>query len=553
MTEIGLGIFEDTEVLKNALEIFEKNKKSVQDHILERTSFVPREEIDSIVKQYKVSEELARAIFVLDFEYKIPRILSASFYQFELDRLIEMQYELPDIYSFRVRFSIEEGFWIKYLIVDFPKKVFLKLNKLIALDRSIFGDQAGEKDDSASYVLERAFICSETIKPVLYSWIKDHQRASFKTAATCFLCGIKQKNKGESEVILNEIAERFYSNIDILETILKGVAPQGWILRAKEEFEKVAIKVKHIRNKQEELDWRISAELILETILLLQYDSVELPEQDFRLKEKIKEKTQIVSVTIDSNKENFVTDKISNVLTMIEDQSKENVKTHISQLIKELYDIATITNREKPAFFAKAFLERINDEYNIEENSARKFIKKFDSQLMFRLSPAGSKEYPGMGLDEKVINLTEEITLEIMQNKEKLRSNKIAEKSSKEKTAATSNTKDENELKIQVATPTLREKLVQSSDKELWLFIRDEYLKTLFNSASELDAGSKLLKKLSIELGLMLTQGESTSILEQELTKKEITMGDSNKEEIDTNICKVIFKQIKDQRSSITK
>ncbi|MHA1188284.1 MAG: hypothetical protein ACTSSK_15705 [Candidatus Heimdallarchaeota archaeon] len=59
----------------------------------------------------------------------------ADYFHYEMKRLKKVSFELPDIYSFRVRFSAEEGFWLKYITIDYPKILFHKLSKLSSLDR----------------------------------------------------------------------------------------------------------------------------------------------------------------------------------------------------------------------------------------------------------------------------------------------------------------------------------------------------------------------------------------------------------------------------------
>ena len=94
----------------------------------------------------------------------------------------------------------------------------------------------------------------------------------------------------------------------------------------------------------------------------------------------------------------------------------------------------------------------------------------------------------------------------------------------------------------------MRQKLKEASEKDLWIIVRDEYLKELFDNPEELVAGAKLLKKLSLELGLLLTESESTTLLVAELGKLGLKASDNNKEDIDKNICKIIFTRLKDQR-----
>ncbi|MHA1155315.1 MAG: hypothetical protein ACTSQK_04330 [Candidatus Heimdallarchaeota archaeon] len=547
MPEVGLGEFDDQEVLKKTLEAFEKNKKGIQDHIIERTAVVPDVTLAEIEKEFNISTELAKAIFVLEFEYHIPRKLSANCYKAEMKRLTDAQYELPDIYSFRVRYSMEEGFWIKYLVVDLPKKIEQKMGKLKHIYCSLFGDIAGDKEDAAVYIIERAFICSEIIKPIIHSWMKDHPRATYSDCVKTFLCKIQRKASEKCLPLVQEIGNRFHSQMESLRSILTEIRPQGWIMNAKEEYNKLSEKLMKYE-KESYLDWRLTAEIILETMLLRNFDDKAMEESDFVVKEIPKQKENIVTQMITTKKEKYITDDISAILTKLIELPDKDQKPLINEMIQENYDYATVKNREKPAIFSKIFLERIMTELSIRPNEITKITKKFDVQLMFRLSPTGGKEFPNLGIDDKITGLLEEFVVDILkrQNELKIISSDATSKENVELSLEESEKLSEEirpiKKKIMVS------KIKESSEKELWLFIRDEYLKELFDSEKELIAGAKILKKYSLELGLLMTEGEAISYLTSELEKKGFSIDNSSTEDIDSNVCKIIFKQLKELR-----
>ncbi len=547
MPEVGLGEFDDQEVLKKTLEAFEKNKKGIQDHIIERTAVVPDVTLAEIVKEFNISTELAKAIFVLEFEYQIPRKLSADCYKAEMKRLTDAQYELPDIYSFRVRYSMEEGFWIKYLVVDLPKKIEQKMVKLKHIYCSLFGDLAGDKEDAAVYIIERAFICSEIIRPVIHSWMKDHPRATYSDCVKTFLCKIQRKASEKSLTLVEDIGNRFRFQMESLRSILTEIRPQGWIMNAKEEYNKLSEKLMQYE-KESYLDWRLAAEIILETMLLRNFDDKAMEKSDFVVKEMPKQKENIVTQMITTKKEKYITDDISAILTKLVELPDKDQKPLIKEMIQENYDHATVKNREKPAIFSKIFLERIMTDLSIRPNEITKITKKFDVQLMFRLSPAGGKEFPHLGIDDKITGLLEEFVVDILkrQNELKIISTDATSKENAELSLGKSEKRSEEIHPIK--KKTMISKIKESSEKELWLFIRDEYLKELFDSEKELVAGARILKKYSLELGLLMTEGEATSYLTSELEKKGFSIDNSSTEDIDSNVCKIIFKQLKELR-----
>ncbi|NHJ38642.1 MAG: hypothetical protein FK731_01320, partial [Asgard group archaeon] len=159
MLEQNLG--NNDEALKEAILLFNKQKDYILDHLLERTAVVPNNAISEIASKYQINEEIAKIIFVLDFEYNINQDLSSNYYKYEIERLKKVNFQLPNVYSFLIRFAIEEGFWIKYLTIDLPNKMKNKISKLMTIDRSLFGDLEGSKEDSALYMIEREFLMDE--------------------------------------------------------------------------------------------------------------------------------------------------------------------------------------------------------------------------------------------------------------------------------------------------------------------------------------------------------------------------------------------------------
>ena len=548
MPEVGLGEFDNTEELKKAVEAFEKVKKGIQDHILERTGVVPDNTIREIEKKFNLPQELAKAVFVLEFEYLIPREISANFFIYEIRRLEEAQYELPDIYSFRVRFSMEEGFWIKYLVVDLPKKLKLKLGKLAKFNQSLFGDLAGDKEDAALYIIERAYICSDIIRPIMQSWMDDHHRVTYTDCAASFICSIQQKAREKGSISVKQVGERFSAEIDTIHGIIAKIKPQGWILKAKEEYNNIADKLNSYHANSDVLDWRLAAEIILESMLLTEHPAVlSIPETPSFQKPTTISTITNVTKTISSQKSNFMIDKISKVLVQIENQSKERKTKIIRELVEEEYNTATIKNREKPAIFSRKFLENLMSELGLPENKTKKIIKKFDVKLMYRLSPTGGKEFPNLSMDEKITNLIEEFFLDILVQSEEVRSNEKIKPTAPEEKDTTQKKEEIIEKRNEIEMSNIS-KLKDSTEKELWLYIRDEYLKELFDSDKETIAGARVLKKHALELGLLMTEGEANSYLITELEKKGLLLDEMSSEELDTNICKIIYSQLKDLR-----
>jgi hypothetical protein len=550
MLDQDLGDLASQEVLRKAVEAFNKIKANGQDRILERTAVVPDKDIKEIASKYELQEEIAKVIFVLEFEFDIPKELSANYFKFETNRLKEAKYELPDIYSFLIRFSMEEGFWIKYVSNDFPKKLLQRVTKLITLDRSLFGDLAGEKEDSALYIIERSYIVSEVIKPLLFSWLQDHNSANFCDAALSIICYMQQKAREKGEAIAEELCNRFEANMNSIGFILSELESKSWASKAVQEYTHVKKQIQHCKKDRSQMSWRLASELILEKRLVMEYEALDLKSGiDYPMKSSTGEKRKGSPSNI-AKKEGIIDDKVALTITNVEGLSIDKVQTTIIELVRENFDNATKTHKQKPSYFAKEFLERILNEFGITQMNVAKLMKKFDVQLMYRMSPMGAKEYPGLSVDEKVIKLLEETIMDIYTTREDLRKEigKIIEKDPTIVARAEKALAKENDSQKLTTELTLRQKLKESTEKDLWILIRDEYLKELFSNPEELIAGAKLMKKLSLELGLLLTESESTTLIIAELEKIGLKVTDDNKEDLDKNICKIIFARLKDQR-----
>lgn len=551
MARQGLGNEKEAEMIRAAIVSLNKTKTDIQDHILERTAVVPEETIQMLMMEFGIAEEFAKTIFVLEFEYNIDKRLSADYFHHEMKRLKKVSFELPDIYSFRVRFSAEEGFWLKYLSIDYPKILFHKLSKLTSLDRSLFGDLEGDKEDAALYIIERSFICQELIKPQLQFWVQEHHYSNYYDGTINFLSAVQQKSQEKGELLLTEMRNRFQGNLKAIKGLLDLLPKKGFIENALKEFSKLEKSLNDFAKDPTSLDLRLAAEIILENRLIMEYSSIDLMdlvERNPRAKAKMQEARSSV-MAFSSKSDQIIKDKISMTMPKLVGLTTSQIKPLIRDLIQESFNDAIVKRREKPVNFAKNFLERIMIEIDINPPRVVKLMKKFDQDLMFRMSAAGKKEYSYLTVDEKIARILEEYVLEVVLNREEyyeeVQKELLKQQLSKPKILETNEPGDSEVQKPEDAAETIR----TIDEKGLFYMIRDAYLKELFEQSDEVIAAGKVLKKMSIDLGLLMTDSEATSLITQELAAKNLSAEKSSKEEIDAGVCKIIFKQIKEQRN----
>jgi hypothetical protein len=538
---------------------FSEEKKTIQDHLLERTNVVSEEIVEQIVRETQLSNELAKIAQVLDFEYDLPKKLVTNYFQSELVRLQAANYDLPDIYSFRVRFAIEEGFWIKYLTIDFPQLLLQKMSKLQSLDRSLFGDMRGDKEDAPLYLLERVYLCNEYIRPVLHTWVKEHQRSNYYDAVSSFTVTALRKAYTKAEAIIEELLERLETNLESIATIINELKAAGWILKAKNELEELQKAIRQCKSDPRKMNWRVAAELVLENRIVLGYNQMEKQVLDMALKQKAGQKQQITKKQFLSHKkEQLITDKITLILSQIDPTAdeKEN-KEIIKELVDELFTEGLKTLSEKPTVIALNVLTRFLKELAIERTHGLKLRKQFEQQVMYSLSAMGRKDFPTGTVEEKIEQQLQTMIVELIfeeeQPKKQLaiinRTKEQQQYDMQEQEQATVTTETSAEEQYQTTSMNYTKSIDELSDKELWIVIRDEYLKSLYDHTEELLAGAKVLKKFSLAQGLLLTDGDATAYLSMELQKQQINMQDANQEQIDKTICKIILQKILQQKN----
>ena len=551
MARQSLGNEKETDMIKSAIVSLNKTKTDIQDHILERTAVVPEDTIQMLMMEFGLSEEFAKTIFVLEFEYSIDKKLAADYFHHEMKRLKKVRFELPDIYSFRVRFSAEQGFWLKYLSIDYPKILFHKLAKLTSLDRSLFGDLEGDKEDAALYIIERSFICTELIKPQLQFWVQEHHYSNYYDAATNFLSGMQQESQEKGDLLLTELKNRFLGNLKAIKSILKSLPRRGFIENALEEFETLEKAINDFEKDSKNLDLRLAAELILENRLVMEYSSMDLldlVERNPRAKAKMQEPRSSV-MAFSSKSDQIVKDKISMTMPKLVGLTTSQIKPIIRDLIQESFNDAIVKRREKPVNFAKNFLERIMIEIDINPPRVVKLLKKFDQDLMFRMSPASQKEFSYLTVDEKIARILEEYVLDVVLNREEYYE-EVQKELLKQQLSKPKILKAPEKGLIETQKPEDVAKIIRTIDeKGLWYMIRDAYLKELFEQSDEIVAAGKVLKKMSIDLGLLMTDSEATALITKDLSSMNLAIEKSSTEEIDAGVCKIVFKQIKEQRN----
>ena len=88
----------------------------------------------------------------------------------------------------------------------------------------------------------------------------------------------------------------------------------------------------------------------------MEYEALDLKTSiDYPMKSTISDKKARSAV----KKESITEDKVALTITKVEGLAADKVQVTINELVRENFDIATKTHKQKPSYFAKEFLKNI--------------------------------------------------------------------------------------------------------------------------------------------------------------------------------------------------
>ncbi|MEA2071065.1 MAG: hypothetical protein U9O98_07220 [Asgard group archaeon] len=465
---------------------------------------------------------------------------------------------MPDIFTFRVRFAVEEGFWIKYLTLDFPSKLTWDMKKLFALEHSLFGDKEADREDSALYIIERAYVRKKVIEPLIDAWLKDHPRSNYRRAICTIISLMQAKAQEKACYIVDELQEQLRSKVESVQYIISELPAHGFVKKALNTLQKVKTSLEKRTENQTYMDKILIAELIIENQCLMRKGEKWATEQILNIWEE-KNKREIGKkklAELENHQDKIITDRLSLLLTKIGTISKEKFQEHFKEILTESYDESVIRHHNKPSQFAKNILKRILLELEITSATILQLLKKVEHKMMYVRSPLANKEYPHKSLKEKTFLVIQEIVEKVIDNIEDYKRNEDFSATRDSETvimneSAKTKIQQENQLtkmeeQKQEPELTIGEQLRKMSDQELWVSIRERYLRKLFELENPLDAAIQVLKYLSLELGMLITEVDVKGTLTEALKQNDIELSEANQEELDKTLCKKILDEVKE-------
>jgi hypothetical protein len=584
---------------KEPVHFYRQKREKVEDRLLEKIRTLQPDKFAEMIEKYELDDqEQAKAVYLMESEYDIPPELTINYFRLELDRLLENNQNLPDIYTYKLAFVSEESAWLKLLSQDFPRYVYHKLDKLRALEQAIFGEKGGTRDDAALYILERKYLVEEIIIPLIKEWKEEHFPGKNLNGLRAITIAMSQKQLTQVPFMIEQLLERVNNNLEIVSIIIEKMEIEGWVEKAAnwiKEIKKDLEDYKAIEKEKKAITLKLVAELIIEMQILIgtHEDDIfeEIPREE---PEETETKHEIIPKRRpikNSMGEYLVQNQLSLILQQRQQYSMGRLVTKLEEAISDYYSETVRKYQKKPMAVAQKIIQEILEELAFKESISQQKIKKFKLQLLdcttsiqrklkrvekettrvdegageIRTNKEQEKEKSAViDIFENILETTITFAKQLLNEERTLLEKKNNQVINETKGLRKTKTMEVREQITQKHKETITERKETTiipkeqreeipkkklTKEELWDKIKDEYLQALFTYEDEINAGTTVLYRLLLEQGLLLPKKQAEVILQQEIKKKKIDLKEGNQEEIDKEICKIIFEQITAQKS----
>lgn len=210
-------------------------QKSMED-IAIRATKVHQRASKAIADKLGCWDEIARVLFLLNSENNISLEVGWQAICDEFARRDKINEELPDIPTFRLTFGVTEAAWTHFFYLVFPDRLSTQLNKLKSLESGVWGDQMGEPEDAALWVIERMLIGQNFVKPVIERWKADHGRASAFCGVRRICAGLLGYPLEGVEEVMHEALSGLKDKLVLVMTIANDFVPSAWTQKANQEL-----------------------------------------------------------------------------------------------------------------------------------------------------------------------------------------------------------------------------------------------------------------------------------------------------------------------------
>ncbi len=189
---------------KKYTSMLRKEFKETYGDLAEKVRKAPDKEAEELSRRLNVPLEIAKVAVRLELDGILDAESVCEILMREMERLKEVDFEIPNISSYLFNFAVKEGKWIEYLYGPFRKNAEEAVRNLANWERIVSDEETVSEGSIINFLNERKRVIDEVIEPVMDEWLKTHKKTSYLDATIALICALKKTNREKALELLEE-------------------------------------------------------------------------------------------------------------------------------------------------------------------------------------------------------------------------------------------------------------------------------------------------------------------------------------------------------------
>jgi len=201
---------------KKYTSMLRKEFKETYGDLAEKVRKVPNEDAEELSGRLNVPLEIAKVAVRLELDGILDAESVCDILMREMERLKEVDFEVPNISSYLFNFAVKEGKWIEYLYGPFRKEAEEAVRNLANWERIVSDEETVSEGSIIDFLNERKRIIDEVIEPVMDEWLKTHKKTNYLDATVSLICALEKTSREKAIELLEErkkVLKEFMSKI----------------------------------------------------------------------------------------------------------------------------------------------------------------------------------------------------------------------------------------------------------------------------------------------------------------------------------------------------
>jgi len=201
---------------KKYTSMLRKEFKETYGDLAEKARKVPNKDAEELSERLNVPLEIAKVAVRLELDGILDAESVCDILMREMERLKEVDFEVPNISSYLFNFAVKEGKWIEYLYGPFRKEAEEAVRNLANWERIVSDKETVSEGSIINFLNERKRIIDEVIEPVMDEWLKTHKKTNYLDATVSLICALEKTSREKAIELLEErkkVLKEFMSKI----------------------------------------------------------------------------------------------------------------------------------------------------------------------------------------------------------------------------------------------------------------------------------------------------------------------------------------------------